>query len=38
MRFLLLAAAAVLLCGCDHMYGAGDVGRVMPSAAPLGSR
>jgi predicted small secreted protein len=25
MRMLLLVLAALLLAGCEHMYGAGDV-------------
>ena len=35
MRMVLFAAIALLLAGCEHMYGAVDAGA---HVAPLGSR
>ena len=38
MRVALVLVVALLLGACDHIYGSGDVGRAIPSNAPLGSR
>jgi len=38
MRTVLFAAIALLLAGCEHMYGGMDTGRLAPLGAPTASR
>ena len=38
MRTAFIVTIALLLAGCEHLYGSMDTGRLAPVTAPLGSR
>jgi hypothetical protein len=37
MKVVILAALALALAGCEHLYGGMDAGRLASHGAPLGS-
>lgn len=38
MKMILIAAVALALAGCEHMYGGMDAGRLAPLGAPTAHR
>jgi hypothetical protein len=38
MKVLVLAAIALALAGCEHVYGGMDAGRLAPLGAPTATR
>jgi hypothetical protein len=38
MKMILISALALMLAGCEHMYGGMDAGRLAPLGQPTATR